>query len=174
MAFLTQSGVKRLWGYINAKFNDLTIAIKKTLPLTGGNLTGNLSIQTSLYPTLYLKPTYNDTTSLTVFEGSYEGASSFAAWEDNTGNDRRMLEVRTKAYEDSLDNAVMVRVCDNGTWRDYRIFHEGMETGVPISKGGTGATTASGALTNLGIIYSSEQPTYVEGRIWLKPINGGN
>ena len=117
---------------------------------TGDMMTGNLTIQSSLYPSLYLIPTYNSTTNRTVFEGSYVGASSFAAWEDSTGNNRRMLEVRTKAYQSSLDYAVMLRVADVGTWSNYRIFHAGMPTGVPVANGGTGATTAAAARSNLG------------------------
>lgn len=45
-----------------------------------------------------------------------------------------------------------------------------LATALPISSGGTGSTTASGALTNLGIVYSSTQPTAEVGRIWLKPM----
>ena len=117
---------------------------------SGDTMTGNLSIQSYLYPSLLLLPVYNDTTNRTVFEGSYVGASSFAAWEDDTGQNRRMLEVRTKKYESSLDNAVMLRVADAGAWSNYRIFHAGMPTGVPIANGGTGATTAANARANLG------------------------
>lgn len=69
---------------------------------SGDTMTGNLSIQGYLYPSMYLLPYYNNTTNRTVFEGSYAGASSFASWEDNTGNNRRMLEVRTKAYQSSV------------------------------------------------------------------------
>jgi len=116
----------------------------------GDTMTGNLSIQGYLYPSVYLLPYYNDTTNRTVFEGSYVGASSFASWEDSTGNNRRMLEVRTKGYENSLDNAVMLRVADAGVWSNYRIFHAGMPSGVPIANGGTGATTAANARANLG------------------------
>lgn len=85
-----------------------------------------------------------------MFEGSYVGASSFAAWEDSTGNNRRMLEVRTKAYQNSLDWAVLLRVCDAGTWSNYRVFHSGMPSGVPVANGGTGATDAATARSNLG------------------------
>ena len=117
---------------------------------SGDTMTGNLSIQGYLYPSMYLLPYYNSTTNRTVFEGSYVGASSFASWEDSTGNNRRMLEVRTKGYESSLDNAVMLRVADAGVWSNYRIFHAGMPSGVPVANGGTGATTAAAARNNLG------------------------
>ena len=116
----------------------------------GDTMTGNLTVQGANYPSVYLVPTKSGQTNRAVFEGSYVGAASFAAWEDTTGNNRRMLEVRTKAYESSLDNAVMLRVCDAGTWGNYRLFHAGMATAVPVNKGGTGATTAANARSNLG------------------------
>ena len=125
----------------------------------GDTMTGNLNIQGSLYPSMQLKPTQSGQTNQTVFEGSYVGASSFAAWEDNTGNNRRMLEVRTKAYAASLDNAVMVRVCDGGTWGNYRVYHEGMETVIPLSKGGTGGTSAATARSKIGANNASNLTT---------------
>ena len=125
----------------------------------GDTMTGNLTIQGTLYPSMLLKPTQSGQTNQTVFEGSYVGASSFAAWEDNTGNNRRMLEVRTKAYAASLDNAVMVRVCDGGTWGNYRIYHEGMETVIPLSKGGTGGTSAATARSKIGANNASNLTT---------------
>ena len=125
----------------------------------GDTMTGNLNIQGSLYPSMLLKPTQSGQTNQTVFEGSYVGASSFAAWEDNTGNNRRMLEVRTKAYAASLDNAVMVRVCDGGTWGNYRVYHEGMETVIPLSKGGTGGTSAATARSKIGANNASNLTT---------------
>ena len=47
---------------------------------------------------------------------------------------------------------------------------------LPVSFGGTGASSASGALTNLGIIYyapteQQPEPPGVQGKIWLKPIS---
>lgn len=137
----------------------------------GDTMTGNLSIQGYLYPSVYLLPYYNSTTNRTVFEGSYIGASSFASWEDSTGNNRRMLEVRTKTYENSMDNAVMLRVADNGAWGNHRIFHAGMVSGVPVANGGTGATTAAAALNNLGIFYAASLPsTGIDGQICLIPV----
>ena len=134
-------------------------------------MTGNLSISGYLYPSLYLMPAYNSTTNRTVFEGSYVGASSFSAWEDGTGNNRRMLEIRTKAYQNSLDNAVLLRTCDGGTWASYRLFHAGMATPIPVAKGGTGASTAKAALSNLGIFYSASLPSSgTDGQICLVPV----
>ena len=126
---------------------------------TGDTMTGNLNISAYLYPSLLLLPTYNDTTNRTVFEGSYVGASSFASWNDSSGNNRRMLEVRNSSYESNIDNAVMVRTCDNGTWGNYRVFHAGMATGVPVANGGTGATTAASARSNLGCNNASNLTT---------------
>ena len=117
---------------------------------SGDTMTGNLNIQGSLYPSLKLLPTYNGTTNNTVFEGSYIGASSFSSWEDFSGNNRRMLEVRTKKYASALDNAVLLRTCDNGQWAQHRVFHAGMETPVPVMSGGTGANNASSARAALG------------------------
>ena len=130
-------------------------AVKKS----GDTMTGNLSISGYLYPSVYLLPTYNSTTNRTVFEGSYVGASSFSSWEDSSGNNRRMLEVRNKAYQSDLNNAVLLRVCNDGTWASYRLFHAGMETPVPIANGGTGATTAANARSNIGAKNASNLTT---------------
>lgn len=138
---------------------------------SGDTMTGNLTIQGSLYPSLILKPTYNSTANRIVFEGSYAGAASFSAWEDSTGNDRRMLEVRTAAYQASLDNAVVLRNVVDGSYYSYRIFHAGMASPVPVNKGGTGATVAKTALSNLGIFYADTLPsTGTDGQICLVPV----
>ena len=121
-------------------------AVKKS----GDTMTGNLSISGYLYPSLYLLPTYNSTTNRVVFEGSYAGAASFSAWQDSTGNNRRMLEVRNASYESSRDNALVLRDVINGSYYAFRVFHSGMATPVPIGNGGTGASNAVAARSNLG------------------------
>ena len=121
-------------------------AVKKS----GDTMTGNLSISGYLYPSLYLLPTYNSTTNRVVFEGSYAGAASFSAWQDSTGNNRRMMEVRNASYESSRDNALVLRDVINGSYYAFRIFHSGMATPVPIGNGGTGASNAAAARSNLG------------------------
>ena len=126
---------------------------------TGDTMTGNLGILGNLYPSLLLLPTYNGTSSRTVLEGSYEGAASLAAWEDAAGDNRRMLEIRTKALQASLDWAIVLRVCEAGVWNNYRVFHSGMVSGVPVANGGTGATTAANARANLGANNASNLTT---------------
>jgi len=82
-----------------------------------------------------------------------------------------MLEVRTKQYASSNDNAVVLRTCENGTWASYRLFHTGMSTPVPITKGGTGASSGKAALQSLGIFYASSLPSSgVDGQICLVPV----
>lgn len=142
-------------------------AVKKS----GDTMMGNLAISGYLYPSLYLLPTYNSTTNRTVFEGSYVGASSFSSWEDGTGNNRRMLEVRNAAYQASLDFAVLLRTCTGGTWASYRLFHAGMATPIPLANGGTGASSAKAALSNLGVFYSATLPSSgTDGQICLVPV----
>ena len=138
---------------------------------SGDTMTGNLSVTTSMYPSVYLLPTNNGVTTMAVLEGSHLGSASIASWEDDTGKNRRMLEIRNAAYQASLDYAVMLRTCINGAWGAHRIFHAGMSTPVPIANGGTGATSAKGALSNLGIFYAASLPSSgTDGQICLVPV----
>ena len=137
----------------------------------GDTMTGNLSIQNTYYPSLILLPTHNNTTNRTVFEGSYVGAASFASWQDNSGNNRRMLEIRNAGYESGRDNAVVLRDVVGGSYSTFRLFHSGMSTPVPIANGGTAASSAKAALLNLGIFYSDTLPeSGTDGQICLVPV----
>lgn len=118
-----------------------------------------------------MQPTYNNTTNRVVFEGSYAGAASFSAWQDSTGNNRRMLEVRNASYETGRDNAVVLRDVINNSYYTFRVFHAGMATPVPIGNGGTGANNAKAALGNLGVFYSATLPSSgTDGQICLVPV----
>ena len=106
-----------------------------------------------------------------TWQGSYVGASSFAAWEDSTGSNRRMLEVRNAKYAPSMDNAVLLRTAVNNSWYAYRLVHAGMATPIPVANGGTGAANAKTALTNLGIFYADTLPSSgTDGQICLVPV----
>lgn len=150
--------------YTNLKFGNFQQEIVKALnsfdsshvSKSGDTMTGTLNIEDA---SLYIKGVYYPSLNIVpiestskikkaVFEGSYAGSASMSAWEDDSGQNRRIIEVRAKAYESSLDNALMLNVCDNNNWSYYKVFHSG--TTVPITSGGTGATTAAGALTALG------------------------
>lgn len=138
---------------------------------SGDTMTGNLSISGYLYPSIYLLPTYNGTTNRTVFEGSYVGASSFSSWQDSSGSNRRMLEVRNAGASSTKDNAAVLWDVVNGSYYSYRLFHAGMETPVPIANGGTDAKTAKAALNNLGIFYADTLPASgTDGQICLVPV----
>ncbi len=94
-----------------------------------------------------------------------------SAWEDSSGNNRRMLEVRNAAYQANRDYAVVLRDVVDASYYTYRVFHAGMATPIPIANGGTGAATAKGSLNNLGIFYADVLPaTGVDGQICLVPV----
>ena len=82
-----------------------------------------------------------------------------------------MLEVRNASYEASRDNALLLRDVVNGNYYAFRIFHAGMATPIPVANGGTGASSAKAALSNLGIFYAATLPsTGTDGQICLVPV----
>ena len=126
---------------------------------SGDTMTGNLEIKGTFYPTLTLLPTSNSTTYRIVLEGSYMGESSLAAWNDSTGDDRRMLAVRNSAYISSRDDAIVLREFVSGSNTNYRVFHAGMS-----------AAGRKAALTSLGVYYASSLPSSGnDGEICLIP-----
>lgn len=141
------------------------------LPLIGGSLTGNLTIQGALYPSLVLQPTNEGQSNRAVIEGSYAGAASLASWQDASSANRRMLEIRNRAYSADLNYALVLRDVIDGVYSTYRLFHEGMTEPIPLSHGGTGARNAKNALSNLGIFFSETLPdTGTDGQICLVPV----
>ena len=137
----------------------------------GDTMTGNLTVQGAQTPSVILTPTANSTTKRTVVEGNQDGTASLAAWEDSTGANRRMIAVKPASAASGLDNAVILRTIVNSAQTNYRIFHAGMSTPVPIANGGTGAATAKAALNALGIFYAATLPASgTDGQICLVPV----
>ena len=123
---------------------------------TGDTMTGNLNVQGYTYPSIKLKPTYESAKiAAAVVEGNFNGIAALEACEDENGNVRRQLEVRTESFQPGLDYAVLLRTNNNGTWGTYRLFHTGMSSPVPVTCGGTGSTTEAGARANLGLTDAS-------------------
>ena len=149
---------------------------------TGDTMTGaltidgaDLSIKGEYYPSFNLTPT-NASSKIkkAVFEGSLYGAVSMSAWEDDSGQNRRILEVRAKAYESSLDDSLLLRVCDSNNWSQYKVFHEGMSTvefgGTAIANTNAQKTLSTAQLRNITISTTDlveGESTLAEGEIYL-------
>lgn len=174
--------------YADQQFNDMRGQIAGVLnnlnavSKSGDTMTGSLNIENAslnikaaYYPSFNLVPT--DSTSKikkSVFEGSYAGSASMSAWEDDAGQNRRMLEVRAKAYESSLDNALLLRVCDSNNWSQYKVFHGGMSTvefgGTAIANTNAQKALSTAQLRNITISTTDlveGESTLAEGEIYL-------
>lgn len=134
-----------------AALNHMESGISTAVERTGDTMTGNLIIQGDIYPSVRLKPTRNDNTMVGIVEGSYTGTAALSIYEDANGTNRRMIQVQSANAASSLDNAIMLRDGVNGTITNYRVFHSGMATPVPVANGGTGASDAAGARANMNI-----------------------
>lgn len=117
---------------------------------SGDTMTGDLNIQGYYSPFLSLVPIESSKIKKSVFSCDGNGILSMAIWEDESKQNGRIFEVRAKPFENLLDHALLLRVYDNGNQSSYKVYHSGMTNAIPISQGGTGATTAAGALTALG------------------------
>ena len=97
----------------------------------GDTMTGNLSIRTSLYPSLYLLPTYNNTTNRVVFEGSYAQQSPYA----RSSYGRLSAEYGQRACAAHRGQWNLQRLsgfpcrdgvsCASGKWRNRGSYREG-------------------------------------------------
>ena len=121
-------------------------AVKKS----GDTMTGDLKIDKS-YPMIYLYNSANSTNRMALWLSN--GAAIVESKESPSGDPSRRLEINNASVESSNDRALILEeIYDGGSGASYRIFHSGMETPIPIANGGTGATSATNALTNLGAV----------------------
>lgn len=122
---------------------------------TGDTMTGPLKIEGDLYPTMALRPKQPNTQEVInqgVLEGNYRGAVAMSAYEDLAGNTRRVLQVNGKSYKKSMDDAILLRTCEDGQWApDERVYHSGMETPIPPETGGTGVHSLQELREEMGI-----------------------
>lgn len=121
-------------------------AVKKT----GDTMTGSLTIENSS-----LRITDPDTNCQGyIFE--YNNSLVLDSKDTSASNGSRRLVIYNATAQTSKDNALAyIDIDQEGYGTAYRIFHAGMETSIPIANGGTGASTAAGALTNLGAVKKS-------------------
>lgn len=166
--------------YATGIFDNATLAMatnytdtmtSKYVSKSGDTMTGDLNIQGYYNPFISLIPTESSKIKKSVFSCDGNGILSMAIWEDESKQNGRIFEVRAKPFENSLNNALLLRVYDNGNQSSYKVFHSG--TTVPITSGGTGATTAAGALTALGAAaatHNQSASTIVSGMFpsWVK------
>lgn len=113
----------------------------------GDTMTGSLTIENSS-----LRITDPDTNCRGyIFE--YNNSLVLDSQDINASGESRRLVIYNATAQTSKDNAlVYIDINQKGYGSSYRIFHAGMETPIPIVNGGTEASTAAGALTNLGAV----------------------
>lgn len=146
------------------------------ITITGGGTAG-------AYPSLKLYPTYNSPKYYSQIEGSYSGTTSMIAWETTTTSDiRRMLKINAPSVRTINGAAQIVDfTAPNVAGVEYNIYHSGMTTAIPVTQGGTGATTAAAALTNLKAMpasYTSGESatggTWIDGKLIYRYVWSGS
>lgn len=114
---------------------------------TGDTMTGALTIENSA---LRITDPGTDCRG-TIFE--YNNSLVLDSKDINASGESRRLVIYNATAQTSKDSAlVYVDINQEGYGSSYRIFHAGMETPIPITNGGTGATSAPNALTSLGAV----------------------
>lgn len=117
------------------------------LPLTGGTLTGSLTVNDNIYSKGTLVSQTNSYPGLTIQNAS--GANLAMLYSNGTtgGYSNAVLRIYSSASEYSSFSFGKDGKLSCGSLA--------LTTALPISSGGTGSTTASGALANLGALPKS-------------------
>ena len=160
--------------YVDTAVENISIDTSTLVQKSGDTMTGDLTIQGQMYPALHVQPLENSTTNSAVFEGNFAGAASMAAYEDATGNNRRMLEVRNRNWASDNDNALLMRTFTDGDIVEQRVYWEGQDTPIPLNQidvqTTTSVTSGSNALVTSGAVYTALSNIDVDGYV---PIDGG-
>ena len=86
------------------------------------------------------------------------------------------LDINGLENGSTLNSALQLRWnADGGNGEIYQVYHSGMTTAIPISQGGTGSSTTSGALASLGAAAANHTHALSDGTITgsLPIENGG-
>lgn len=120
------------------------------LPTAGGTITGVLKIDKASAwgnivlnsPSDYYRAVETDDTTLRLDVRN-----------TSDPNERRYINIYNSTGKELADSVMLYDVV-NGAYKGYRMY--GAHNTVPVANGGTGATSASAALSNLGGLASSE------------------
>lgn len=113
------------------------------VPKSGGTFTGDISIESTYYPTAKFYPTYNSTGFYGQFEADYNGYMQL--WANDSSSTRRGLAIYGPSATANIAEAIKLRYADEGAYGSSLIY------------------------TEQNIIASTEQPSNpVKGMIWLE------
>lgn len=83
------------------------------LPVSGGTMIGKQLIQDGyleitdyMYPFLWLRPIYGNVKNVGRLESGYDGTISIQAWEDSSGQNRRIFRLSNAAETEDIANAL--------------------------------------------------------------------
>ena len=118
---------------------------------------------------------YNDGTDQTPYHTPY--AQYTSGYKTVThynllvmGMPTRLTQIAISAYSHN-DDAVFVRNKHDDTWSSWRRFYTDAQT-IPVANGGTGATSAAAARTNLGAAATSHTHTIAQVTNLQNTLNG--
>ena len=116
--------------------NEATTFTAKLTCAAGLDVTGGqFQISGTYYPSFQIRPTSGS--GMAAFEGSYVGDVNMQTYNTaSDSNNRRILSLFNSAAKSSLNDALALRYCANGTWGTKRIYHQGnlfYSTSLPAS-----------------------------------------
>ena len=119
---------------------------------TTDTMTGDLTLTVPEYlSALYMRPTRgNAAGTYGRLNAHTTGYAGLYIYDDDSTDNCRALWVNTATNQASLNQALQLRSIVNGTGTTYDVYHSGRTSGIPVKKGGTGATSAAAARKNLG------------------------
>lgn len=135
---------------------QINSAVSSKVSKSGDTMTGILTIDKNFNDMLIFKDTSSDYQNRGGGIGFIPGHRMvYLETTDSTSNSY-FLRLALQSAVGGLDEAIqLAHPIDGGGLSYDRVFHEAMETPIPIVNGGTGANSALNALTSLGAVAKS-------------------